>query len=203
MCNYIILQNLMRKASLFPSFWCVHCRLNHCLRFPCNDEIITYANGMQFKLDNSITTKLQAVATYFKSITSMMVHPVWKIIRSTTIYVPLFLPLFSHRIIVAGNKSNLGVVYYERCEFPRFFSTIVLWNDTTNWSNTNDAVAASDREVLILTDTITDEVAKVTGTKWVSGRHQAIPMLLKVFLTRPPSLVVMMMSTTLHLTKWG
>ena len=37
-----------------------------------------YANGMQFKLDNSITTKLQAVATHFKSITSMMMHPVWK-----------------------------------------------------------------------------------------------------------------------------
>ena len=35
-----------------------------------------YANGMQFKLDNSITTKLQAVATHFKSITSMMMHPV-------------------------------------------------------------------------------------------------------------------------------
>ena len=86
-----------------------------------------YANGMQFKLDNSITTKLQAVATYFKSITSMMVHPVWKIIRSTTIYVPLFLPLFSHRIIVAGNKSNLGVVYVRTV----WISEVFLYNSNT------------------------------------------------------------------------
>ena len=70
-----------------------------------------YANGMQFKLDNSITTKLQAVATSFQIHHVNDDAPCMEIIRSTTIYVPLFLPLFSHRIIVAGNKSNLGVVY--------------------------------------------------------------------------------------------
>ena len=75
-----------------------------------------YANGMQFKLDNSIT-KLQAVASRFKSITSMLKHPVMQaIIRSTTIYVLrtiVFTPILSS-YYRGGNKSNLGVIYYRQ-----------------------------------------------------------------------------------------
>ena len=58
-----------------------------------------YANGMQFKLDNSITTKSQAVATSFQIHHVNGDAPCMEIIRSITIYVPLF--FYPYSLIVS------------------------------------------------------------------------------------------------------
>ena len=130
MCNYTLFYSINAKSIISHILMCSLPLQIESLLEVCLQRRNDYANGMQFKLHNSFT-KLQAVTTRFKSITSMLMHPVWQqfVLLPFTYCVPLFLPLFSHRIIVAGTNqiqaSSTTDSISDWCEFPWFFSSIV------------------------------------------------------------------------------